>query len=308
MQINDKVKFLNEALEGTITRIIDDKMVGVSVEDGFEIPVMRREIMLISKGNAVENHDKKTVPEAVALNTGGSEIAIGFEQSTQTWFRATLINNSQHDILLSVSVKQGKQYKSLFGGRVEKRNAYLFNTLDLAEIQNWGTYCFRIIFHENQADVPRAPWYLEYTFRSKDFTNPVIHDQKTTYLIPLKPNKVEQFSLAETTIKIETPDAPQVVNISRPEEVVDLHIQHLVKNIKALTADEAINVQMSHFNNLFEKAIALNYQKITFIHGVGNGTLKQRIWKAISGHPSVKTFYEARKEKFGYGATEIEFL
>ena len=58
---------------------------------------------------------------------------------------------------------------------------------------------------------------------------------------------------------------------------------------------------------VFEKAIGLNYAKITIIHGVGTNTLKQKIWKAVSGHPHVKTYYEAQKEKFGYGATEIVF-
>ena len=37
MQIGDKVKFINESLSGVITRLIDDKTIGVSIEDGFEI-------------------------------------------------------------------------------------------------------------------------------------------------------------------------------------------------------------------------------------------------------------------------------
>lgn len=46
MKLNDKVRFLNEKLKGTITRIIDDKTVAVEVEDGFEIPVLKSEIVL----------------------------------------------------------------------------------------------------------------------------------------------------------------------------------------------------------------------------------------------------------------------
>jgi dsDNA-specific endonuclease/ATPase MutS2 len=46
---------------------------------------------------------------------------------------------------------------------------------------------------------------------------------------------------------------------------------------------------------------------IVFIHGTGNGTLKNELHKFISKHPQVKTFMDAHKEKFGYGATEIFF-
>jgi hypothetical protein len=307
MQIGDKVKFINESLSGTITRLIDEKTIGVSIEDGFEIPVLKREIMITSPINAVESHDKKELPETSKIAIGESEISLWFEQSSQTWYKASLLNNSGSDILLSVTIKQGKTFKPLFGGRIEKKTAYLFNTLNLAELDAWGTYCFRLIFHENECDNPRAPWYLEYKFKAKDFMNPKEVNGKPTYLITLKPDKIEQFTLAQESIKIETKPAVDQIHISRPEEIVDIHIHQLVKNFQDISAEEAINIQLSHFSNLFEKAIALNYQKITFIHGVGNGVLKQKIWKAISGHPAVKTFYEARKEKFGYGATEVVF-
>jgi len=307
MQIGDKVKFINESLSGTISRLIDDKTIGVSIEDGFEIPVLKREIMIVTPINLVEQHDKAEIPNANKIAIGDSEISLWFEQSSQTWYKASLLNNSRSDILLSVTVKQGKIFKPLFGGRVEKHTSYLINTLNLAELELWGTYCFRIIFHEQEVEKPRAPWYLEYTFRSKDFMKAKEVNGKPTFLISLKPDKIEQFTIAKDSVKIENKPKDTFVNITRPEEVVDIHIHQLVKNYNQISADEAITIQMNHFKNMFEKALALNYSKITIIHGVGTNVLKQKIWKEISGHPAVKTYYEAQKEKFGYGATEIVF-
>lgn len=305
MQIGDKVKFINENLEGVVTRLIDDKMVGVSVEDGFEIPVLKREVMITTPINAVEQHDKKKIEAAEKINIGESEISVWFEQSSQTWYKAHLLNNSRSDILLSVTVKQNKVYKPLFGGRVEKHTSYLFNTLNLAELEAWGTYCFRIIFHENEALLPRAPWYLEYTFKAKDFMKPREVNGKVAYLIALKPEKIEQFTLSDQKENAAPKPIQDQYIMHRPEEVIDLHLEKLSENTFDMNAEEALNLQLQHFKNEFEKAIALKYSKITFIHGVGNGTLKQKIWKEVSGHGDVKTFSEARKEKFGYGATEI---
>ena len=307
MQIGDKVKFVNESLDGVITRLIDEKTVGVSIEDGFEIPVLKREIMIVTPINVVVKHDTKEIPVANKIAIGESEISLWFEQSSQTWYKASLLNNSKSDILLSVTVKQGKQFKPLFGGRVEKHTSYLFNTLNLSELEQWGTYCFRIIFHEQETEQPRAPWYLEYTFRSKDFMNAKELNGKPTFLIPLRPDKIEQFTMDVEPIKMQATIKEVKHEISRPEEVVDLHIHHLVTNYANLNSGEAMQIQMNHFRNVFEKALALHYAKITIIHGVGTNALKQQIWKEVSGHPAVKTYYEARKEKFGYGATEVVF-
>jgi len=307
MQIGDKVKFVNETLEGVITRLIDSKTVGVSIEDGFEIPVLKNELIITSPLNAVEQYDKKEVPSHSKIAIGESEISIWFEQSSQTWYRANVLNNSNSDLLLSVCVKQGKFFKPLFAGRVEKRTTYLFNTLNLVELDQWGTYSFRIIFHEQEAEVPRAPWYVEYTFKSKDFMHPKDVGGKKAYLIPLKSGKSEASPITVDSLSFEPKPQEDKIELSRPEEVVDIHIHQLTKDYSNISAEEAITIQMTHFRNLFEKALALNYQRITFIHGVGNGTLKQRIWKEISGHSQVKTYFEAQKEKFGYGATEIVF-
>jgi dsDNA-specific endonuclease/ATPase MutS2 len=46
--------------------------------------------------------------------------------------------------------------------------------------------------------------------------------------------------------------------------------------------------------------------EIVFIHGVGNGVLKQEIQKKLAGNKNVAWFQDAQKEKFGYGATRIK--
>ena len=65
--------------------------------------------------------------------------------------------------------------------------------------------------------------------------------------------------------------------------------------------------QLQTFEKALDAAIASGMNEITFIHGVGNGTLRHHIHKTISKHPQVRTFLDARKEKFGFGATEVVF-
>ena len=49
------------------------------------------------------------------------------------------------------------------------------------------------------------------------------------------------------------------------------------------------------------------FQKITFIHGVGKGTLKQEIINYLSTIDGIK-FFDGALSKYGYGATTVEIV
>lgn len=55
-----------------------------------------------------------------------------------------------------------------------------------------------------------------------------------------------------------------------------------------------------------DQAILAGLDEIIFVHGVGNGTLKTKIHKILSDSNSIKFYKDARKEKFGYGATLVQ--
>ena len=61
-KVGDKVKFLDEAGGGIVSRIISPKMVTVAVEDGFDIPTLTSELVKIeieSKANELFNENYK---------------------------------------------------------------------------------------------------------------------------------------------------------------------------------------------------------------------------------------------------------
>jgi dsDNA-specific endonuclease/ATPase MutS2 len=48
MKTGDKVRFLNETGGGIITEFLNDQMVKVLTEDGFEFPVLKKEVIVVS--------------------------------------------------------------------------------------------------------------------------------------------------------------------------------------------------------------------------------------------------------------------
>ena len=59
MKIGDRVKFLNDIGGGVILKDIDKELVEVEREDGFSMPVLRKEIIVISDDNTVEIQHKE---------------------------------------------------------------------------------------------------------------------------------------------------------------------------------------------------------------------------------------------------------
>lgn len=70
IQVGARVRFLNTTGGGLITRIMRDGVIYVKDESGFEIPVLRNEIVVVSEGSTIAPAPQKHQSVSDALNTG----------------------------------------------------------------------------------------------------------------------------------------------------------------------------------------------------------------------------------------------
>ncbi len=85
---------------------------------------------------------------------------------------------------------------------------------------------------------------------------------------------------------------------------VDLHIHQLVPSSKGMTNYDMLNIQMETAKRQLEFAIRKRIQKVVFIHGVGEGVLKEELNFLFKRYENVK-YYDADYQKYGLGATEV---
>jgi len=88
-------------------------------------------------------------------------------------------------------------------------------------------------------------------------------------------------------------------------DVIDIHIEKLVPNYKGMNNTEMLQLQLKHALHAVEHAYAANKERITIIHGVGEGVLKERLHDELKKHAHVKHFNNNWQQQFGFGATEI---
>ena len=89
-----------------------------------------------------------------------------------------------------------------------------------------------------------------------------------------------------------------------PKMEVDLHIHQLTKNSRGMTNHDMLNLQLETAKRQLEFAIRKRIQKVVFIHGVGEGVLKEELKYLFGRYENVK-YYDADYQKYGLGATEV---
>jgi hypothetical protein len=164
----------------------------------------------------------------------------------------------------------------------------------------------QVLLHTSGKHEIKKPILFSEKFKAKDFSGTKKHDAilgKEAWMIQIDsevplidPQKLKESFFRPSSEKIEIPN---------PGKEVDLHIEKIRDDHQFLKNSEILDIQLNHFKKNLDAAIVHKLQSIIFIHGTGNGTLRNEIHKIISKHPQVKTFMDAHKEKFGYGATEI---
>ncbi len=84
---------------------------------------------------------------------------------------------------------------------------------------------------------------------------------------------------------------------------VDLHIHQLVDSIRNLDNYDMLNLQLETAKRKLEFAIQKRFSKVVFIHGVGEGVLRNELHSLLKKYPV--DFYDASYQKYGLGATEV---
>ncbi len=98
--------------------------------------------------------------------------------------------------------------------------------------------------------------------------------------------------------------APKPKERNAPKMEVDLHINQLVASTKGMTNFDMLNLQLETAKRQLQFAINKRIQKVVFIHGIGEGVLKEELYYLFRRYENV-TYHDADYQQYGLGATEV---
>lgn len=308
-KLGEFVRFVEERREGYITRIIDDTTIAVTDEDGFEIPVLASQVTRVHGHGpeSVEDHKIDITIPAEFISTG-IFLAVASDKKAGPVVHFHIINTSSFQLLLTLSTEKQNKFKGEFSGIVKPNSSAELYSASLNELDQWPKFHIQILSYTSSPMEISKPIVFSEKFRAKDFAgikkNSPYLDQQA-WLIQLDSTEllIDPQKLMESFFK----PAAEKQELDNPGKEVDLHIEKLRDDHQFLNSSEILNIQLAHFRKSLDAAIVHKLHSIVFIHGSGNGTLRNEIYKVISKHAQVKTFMDAHKERFGYGATEVFF-
>ncbi len=308
MKIGDKVRFTHGKEEGRIVKIIDARQVEVEIEDGFRIPALKSELVVVAIEEShialgVEESDMSFVPPK------WNGIYIAFTSFNDQTYELNLVNDTSYKIYFVIGEEKESSYKGVFSGLVERDSFLKLSEVNVKDFDNWPEFVIQLIFFSYGESEFRPPLLKKLKFRSSSFFKskklaPVLNKEAYLFRIDLDAVKIDAKALEENMS-----DPKVVVNskpmIAKPSKEIDLHIEKLTEQHEGMSNTAMLNLQVSTFQNNLDNALATGMEEIVFIHGVGNGVLKKEIHKILSTSKTIKFFQDAQKEKFGYGATLV---
>ncbi|MES2275838.1 MAG: DUF2027 domain-containing protein [Bacteroidota bacterium] len=309
-KLGDFVRFVDENMEGYVTRIINDDMIGVTGADDFEIPVPAGKVTYVhghQANGAGDNQNKAAAPIANAeFKEKGIYLAVVPDPKTNAVVHFHLVNDTSYQLLLTLNTLQNQQYKGEFAGIIMPASQAKIFSAPLADLQIWPQFTLQMLYYTAQNKKTIEPLIITEKFKAKDFAGskkqvPLLNQQG--WLIRLDEDDVviDAEKLKESFFK----PAEEKQLIDKPTAEVDLHIEKLKDDHQFLSSDTILNIQLDHFKKALDAAIVHQLPEIIFIHGAGNGVLKHELHKLLSKNNRIQTFMDARKEKFGYGATKV---
>lgn len=340
IRIGDKVKFLNDVGGGIVTRFINNKMVNVENQDGFEIPYPVTQLINVSdpalnrqEGVPVEDKEQprpEVVPEADSMEghfIPGKEAPDFFFcivpknsiHPSEGEVELFLLNDSNFTVLFRYFYFENGKYHTIGHGMLAPNTRRKVDSLVSGHLNELPGYCFQIIYFRDE----ETEWHP--AIFKKFRINPVkFYKQKSFHQNPFFEQNAMILQITEDILdaelgKLSEDDLKEVVRLKEQQTYekpapraktdmvteVDLHIHELLDNPAGLSNKEILDIQLEKVEREMRTAIQSRAKRIVFIHGVGQGVLKQEVAKLLKSKFPKYVFQDASFKEYGYGATMV---
>lgn len=325
LRIGDKVTFLNEKGGGIVVRLKDKDTAIVEGADGFEIPYpikflvpVHNELVINKDAENLDLEPDKSIEERVYFVIEPDHELPQLMNELQLY----IYNSSSYNMHFTYSIKDGHLFQTLKHGEIGQFQKLAIKKINKRNLKEYALHKIDALYYKNThypAQLPTAE-IIHITEQLFNKANLIKHYEFKFPILafPIKENFLRanqiKYHLTEydmerlKQIKEFNPDKKQSKStadyIATREKEVDLHIENLLDSHKGMTNAQIIQHQLRHFQKELDFAISNNFYKIVFIHGVGNGRLKQEILAILRNYPELDV-RDASFKKYGFGATEV---
>lgn len=169
-KLGDFVRFVEEQGEGHVTAIINDEMIAVTGEDGFEIPVLASKVTPVYGRMDRDDDVEVPLPEKKGPFVGeGIYLAITGDQR-QGLVEFYILNESSYQVLFSLNTEKAQQVKGEKSGMIQPDSSEKVYTANASTIGNWPVFNFQFLFHTSSLKDVKKPLSMSKKIRPADLS------------------------------------------------------------------------------------------------------------------------------------------
>ena len=255
-------------------------------------------------------------------------VYLAFVPHEQQWLLTgsmdvVLVNHTPYEMLYTFTIKEEEKFVNVDYGQVDKHEKVVIESISRDDLEYWLNGIVQAVFTKEESDNVLLPLNAPFSLRSGRFfkegcyaASGILGEKAVmiclSELVALKSSdgdfaKIMKEGIGSQAAKKELVKKESPIDKHRTapgEATVDLHIGELVDNILGLSSHDMFHIQVDYFKKMLDSAIASEYTKVTFIHGVGNGVLKNAIIDELKNYKNTENRM-ASIAKFGVGAIDV---
>lgn len=253
-----------------------------------------------------------------------------------TAFTAYLVNDSNYALMLTYLTRSdmGNGWVTRFSGIIEPNMQEPLQTIEprSAELTQMDRVCIQYVAYKPDGEFRlKAPVAVEFPldttkffkthcFRdSVYFDTPVLQFDIVKNDVPRRAVMIDSSRLEDAMRSSKMVKAPQPIAKTKKQAAsdeqprvatktvveVDLHIHQLLDSISGLSNSDMLQVQLDEFNRVMKHYSKAKGQRIVFIHGKGEGVLRQALLKELKLKYKHCDVQDASFREYGFGATQV---
>jgi len=342
MKTGDRVRFLNSVGGGIVKGFKNKDIVWVEEDDGFETPALIRECIVVEpdKSSTKAPEKKETRPEPPKpteipyeivelpgkdrLNVYLAYLPVDIKIIGKCPYETYLINDSNYYLYFNYMNRQNNAWNSRFAELIEPNTRLFIEEFTKEQLNDLERICVQFIAFKKdkpfglktaysvELRIDGVKFYKLHSFRENDF----FEDDALIY--PLVVNDFHQKELLISASDLQEamtqkakadnsyrPPAPVKKEKTQAVIEVDLHINQLLDSTSGMNNTEMLNVQLDKFRQTMEENKNQKGQKIVFIHGKGEGVLRNAVLSELKSKYKNCPVQDASFKEYGFGATMV---
>jgi len=329
IRIGDKVRFLNDVGGGRVSAFKNKEIVLVEDEDGFEIPVLITECVVVEQADGPALTASASTTASLSPKKEESPLIFQDKKNKfEAWLAISpefddvplqgkmelfLINDSNY-FCYYLCEENNTEGKALADGLLYPNTHQAIGSYTAPQLGEMGKIRVRLLPFRREGNY-RSLESIEKTLsfnavklsKSKSYEETPLLSFKAL-LLPLHQDPMESAlkDLHEEEDKGKHHKAASRLKSPKKKQElveVDLHIEALLDDFSSMTKGEILEHQLSVFEDTLKAYKGHKGQRLIFIHGVGNGRLKTDIRRRLQNQHF--DFQDASFREYGYGATMV---